>query len=859
MLIRILVRAILAFVALAEVASPLIAQTTPFTLNLSGTALIVPFSPGVSHVNYPDASGTIAPFGSAQALLVPPYGYSSVTFALANGDSFSATLAHLSTEEGSVIVENFNATITGGTGTFANASGSFQMAVTTTPSAGTTASFTVTGSGTIDTVTGFTLVPSSLQLQASPGSSAAVLSSAILSNPGSTAAAFTASASVDSGKDWLSVSPANGSVAAASQVPIQVTASPAGLAAGVYQGQVSLNINGTLEGFPVTFIVGNKGGLLQLSETGESFQVAVGGPVSAAQTLQVQNTGVGNLTGLTATTSVTGSGPNWLHASIAPGFASQTATQVSLTVDPTSLPVGTYYGQVNFNLPSAANSPQSVSVQMQVSSGPVPDIYPSGYLYQICAALSASAPTACGTAPPIAPQTFYIYNPGLATLTYKITANPAESINLGPWLVFSPASGSLAPGQIASLVVSLSSNAADTAGLKTVNRAGLDVYFPEIDFTSRVTILVAISESPSLGSTARAQPAASTQAATASCTPTLLNGVFTSIPLGFQAAVGQPAPLEVEILDDCANPLDSGTVVATFSSGDPAVVLNPQGAGRWTATWTPGNAAVSVAVALQAVSPAGLLTAITQLGSVAAGIATPMVNVGGVSNAASSVPVIAPGAFISIYGVNIGGAATLASSTPLPHILGLTQAFLGGQSLPLQFSGSHQVNAVVPYDIAANSSQQLIVEAGNALSQPEPVTVAVAAPGVFTQDQSGRGPGAILVQPAGSSNSATNTPANPAHAGDALLIFCTGLGAVNSNVPAGSVAPSSPPAKTTNPVTVTVGALHTPTLFAGLAPGFVGLYQVNVIVPSGLAASTTVPVVLTVAGATSPPVTIAVK
>ena len=115
------------------------------------------------------------------------------------------------------------------------------------------------------------------------------------------------------------------------------------------------------------------------------------------------------------------------------------------------------------------------------------------------------------------------------------------------------------------------------------------------------------------------------------------------------------------------------------------------------------------------------------------------------------------------------------------------------------------------------------------------------------------------MQPAGSSKTAMNTPANPAHAGDALLIFCTGLGAVSPSVTAGSIAPSSPPAKIDNPITVSIGGHNAAVSFAGLAPGFVGLYQVNVTVPDGIAAANDVPVEMTEAGASSAPVTIAVK
>jgi uncharacterized protein (TIGR03437 family) len=104
-----------------------------------------------------------------------------------------------------------------------------------------------------------------------------------------------------------------------------------------------------------------------------------------------------------------------------------------------------------------------------------------------------------------------------------------------------------------------------------------------------------------------------------------------------------------------------------------------------------------------------------------------------------------------------------------------------------------------------------------------------------------------------------NTPSNPAKAGDALLIFCTGLGTVTPKVSAGSIAPASPPAKIDNPVTVSVGGENASVLFAGLAPGFVGLYQMNVTVPAGIAASDTVPVVLMAGSISSVPVTVAIQ
>ncbi|MGD0438433.1 MAG: hypothetical protein ABSB86_18395, partial [Bryobacteraceae bacterium] len=567
----------------------------------------------------------------------------------------------------------------------------------------------------------------------------------------------------------------------------------------------------------------------------------------------------------------TGSGPNWLHASIAPGFATLTQTPVTVTVDPGSLPAGMYSGLVTFNLPSAVNSPQSVSVQMQVNPAPPPTFNPAGIFFT--STYDASAGTV--SIPP--PQTVYITNPGSKTLSFTVNLATYGMVHtviptMGALFQFSPASGEVGPGsgQTTSMQVSVNATCI-TSYCPSTHSTGdavlIAVNFPEIDYTyymevgygqNEINAPACSPEGCNPGATgAAAGRGVSAKASAISCTPALLQGGFTSIPFAFQATVGQPAPLEAQIFDDCGNALNSGAVVATFSSGDPPVVLNPQGAGQWTATWTPSNASANATINLQAGSPAGLFGLLTLSGSVAASTATPIVNAGGIVNAASGASVIAPGDFISIYGVNLGGGQT-ATTTPFPISLAATQAFLGGQSLPLYFTANLQVDAIVPYDIAPNSTQQLIIQSGDALSQPVNVTVAAAQPGVFTQNQSGSGPGAILGQKPGEVPK-LNTPANPASAGDALLIYCTGLGTVTPAVAAGSAAPTSQLSNTDNEVTVTVGGQNAQVLFQGLAPGFVGLYQVNVTVPSGIAAADDVPVVLTAAGASSAPVTVAIQ
>jgi uncharacterized protein (TIGR03437 family) len=238
----------------------------------------------------------------------------------------------------------------------------------------------------------------------------------------------------------------------------------------------------------------------------------------------------------------------------------------------------------------------------------------------------------------------------------------------------------------------------------------------------------------------------------------------------------------------------------------------------------------------------------------------PSISPGGVVSGASfaaNTP-LAPGAFVSIFGSNFAAGPNSAKSLPLAPTLGGTQVLIAGEQLPLLFSGSGQINAIIPYGVAPNTTRQLIVEQNLAYSLPEPVTLASAQPGVFTQDQSGAGIGVIVVvQPDGTQFEADSP--HPATAGDALVIYCAGLGAVNPPVATGSAAPTLPLANTSNAVTVTIGGQPAKVLFAGLAPGFASLYQVDVLVPPGIAAAPNVPVIVMAGGLAGPPVTVPIQ
>ncbi|MCH7979577.1 MAG: hypothetical protein IH935_11475, partial [Acidobacteria bacterium] len=127
------------------------------------------------------------------------------------------------------------------------------------------------------------------------------------------------------------------------------------------------------------------------------------------------------------------------------------------------------------------------------------------------------------------------------------------------------------------------------------------------------------------------------------------------------------------------------------------------------------------------------------------------------------------------------------------------------------------------------------------------------SPGIFTIPSGGEGPGAIL-----HADGSLVTSQNPAAPGEVIVIFCTGLGEVDpplaSGIPAGLH-------RTVTPVTVTIDGVPAAVQFDGMAPGFVGLYQVNAVVPASTRTSDDIPIVLTIGGRQSNPgktVTIAV-
>ena len=212
-----------------------------------------------------------------------------------------------------------------------------------------------------------------------------------------------------------------------------------------------------------------------------------------------------------------------------------------------------------------------------------------------------------------------------------------------------------------------------------------------------------------------------------------------------------------------------------------------------------------------------------------------------VVNAASFQPgAVAPGSLISIFGANLAQGTAFSLPAGFSTTLGGVTLLINGILTPLQFVGPNQINAQVPFEVSAGpaTAELRLPAMPSAAIQFQ---IAPAAPGIFAS-----GPNQAAIQNA---DGTMNAPANPAPAGSLIAVYLTGQGAVEPSVATGATAPGNPIARAAYPVTATVGGQPAGVVFAGLSPGSVGLFQVNLRLP--LIGSGSYPLEIAVNGITS--------
>jgi len=197
---------------------------------------------------------------------------------------------------------------------------------------------------------------------------------------------------------------------------------------------------------------------------------------------------------------------------------------------------------------------------------------------------------------------------------------------------------------------------------------------------------------------------------------------------------------------------------------------------------------------------------------------------------------IAPGDQIAIIGANLGPVEGVraSTSTTLPTSLGGTTVAFDGASAPIYYSSSGLVVAQAPTSLTPGATTRVMVTATNGASAAVPYLVVQSKPGVLTTDVSGTGQAKANNQD-GSRNGDGTTPAGSSAAapGSVISIYATGLGPVTPAVPQGTPASLTTLSTATLPVTASIGGRSATVQFAGAAPGQIGVYQVNILVPLG--------------------------
>jgi uncharacterized protein (TIGR03437 family) len=212
-----------------------------------------------------------------------------------------------------------------------------------------------------------------------------------------------------------------------------------------------------------------------------------------------------------------------------------------------------------------------------------------------------------------------------------------------------------------------------------------------------------------------------------------------------------------------------------------------------------------------------------------------------VVNAADGSDGIAPGGLVTVWGSQLSPVNISTSEIPVPTALGESCLTVNGVPAPMLFVSPQQINAQLPFEVEGDATMVLHTPAGTSNSLD--FTVLAEAPGVFRSGVAGPATGIPTIVRA--KNNKLVTPANPIHRGEVIVIYATGLGHTLPAVSTGFAAPANPLAVAIAQPEVTLGGLVLPLYYAGLAPGEVGVYQINALVPGWSPTGMQVPLTIT--------------
>ena len=306
------------------------------------------------------------------------------------------------------------------------------------------------------------------------------------------------------------------------------------------------------------------------------------------------------------------------------------------------------------------------------------------------------------------------------------------------------------------------------------------------------------------------------------------NGVFRSIDGGARYGAANSGFPEGGVLATSVA-VDANDNSAVYLSTGSGVFRSADGADSWQLTDTgleqqgvlrivPDRRQAGVLYA--ATATAGVFKTIDRGASWQPTGGGPFLTAAGVVNAADfSGGGVAPGEIVSIFGVELGPAEGVQPGLdPQTGKLATSAAgvrvFFGDVAAALFFVRADQLNVQVPFEVAGLQRVTLRVELEGATSTRVAVPVLETHPGLFQ---------AVLNQ-----DGSVNSEGNPESSGRVVQLFATGQGLLNPAIGSGELAPGMEPfPRPREAVRVTIGGAPAVPLFAGLAPGFVGLLQVN--------------------------------
>jgi uncharacterized protein (TIGR03437 family) len=636
----------------------------------------------------------------------------------------------------------------------------------------------------------------------------------------STPVSIAASVTNPTATPWLAVTGGG-----TTPVGLDVTTNASNLANGIYTGSITVTGGFNPLTIPIVLVV-----------TGSSVSTGIGtltlGATAVTLQAQVNGAAVSQVLSVTASASTTFSasaqgsynGITWL--TVSPTGSNTTPANLSISANPSGLPSGSYAGTVSLTSGSGTQTVQVTFVVGTSTSGTTVSVTANGG--------TSTSPsltfTAAAVGASVAPQYITVASPtGASAAVFTASVSTTSG---GNWITLGIPSGTQ---ESTPLNVSVSANDSGLA-------AGT--------YTGQITITP-------VGGTAVSVPV------------TLMVGGATTIaapttPLTFSYQAGSATPNTQSVAVTVSNATSASFTATATSTPAGWLVVTPT-----SGTAPSPNPSLSVSI-----NPTGL-TAGTYSGSIAVAgtsgatgsstipvtltVTVPLPTISTVVNGASFLnEPISPGEIITLGGTNIGPATplsfTLTSTGGIPTVpsaaLGGVQVLVNGYAAPLLYVSATQVNAIVPYEVAGILRPTVLVTFLGQSSNGVTATGAATAPGIFTANGSGTGPGAIL-----NANSSVNSATNPATRGTVVQVFLTGEGQTNPAGVDGKVTPSSGPYPAPLlPIVITVGGVAANYEFAGEAPGLVsGVMQLNVIIPPASSLTTTgaVPLVVSIGGVSS--------